>query len=139
MEVNFVKIGDDRINISEIVSYGIKIGVRYFVKDAGMVETDENNYSTAFTDYEATWKDSDDFLTDPPMFDISGRPVKINGEVIRTGSLSESAYILQEDKYLYVETKNLYGKNQLRKYFASVGNVNIYAKVDEIDRLLIKN
>ena len=129
-----MKIGDDRINIGEIVSYGIKIAVRYFVKDAGMVETDENQYTTAFTDYGAAWKDSDDLLT----VDISGRPVKINGEVVRVGSLPESAYILQEDKYLYVETKNLYDKNQLRKYFASAGNVNIYAKVEEIDRLLTK-
>lgn len=139
MEVNFVKIGDDRINISEIVSYGIKIGVRYFIKDAGMVETDDSHYVTAFTEYGATWKDSEDFLTDPPMFDICERPVKINGEVIRNGSLPEAAYILQEDKYLYVETKNSYGRNQIRKYFASAGNVNIYAKVEEIDRLLIKN
>ena len=34
----------------------VKIGVRYFVKDARIAETDENHYSTTFTDYEAAWK-----------------------------------------------------------------------------------
>ena len=137
MEKCFVKIGDDRINIAEIVSYGIKAGVRYFVKNAGMVETEEYYFSSAFTDYEADWKDSEDFLSESPMFDINRRPVKINGEVMRYGSIPESGYIVQEDNYLYVETKTFNDKNLMRKYFSSVGKFDIYAKLEELDALLI--
>lgn len=58
-------------------------------------------------------------------------------EIVSYGSIPESGYIVQEDSYLYIETKTFNDKNLVRKYFSSVGKFDIYAKLEELDALLV--
>ena len=67
MDKLFVKVGDDRIRLSEIKNYGIKNGVRYLVKNAGMAQTDRDTFEsisyTLFVNFETINLLFNEFLT----------------------------------------------------------------------------
>ena len=120
MDKLFVKVGDDRIRLSEIKNYGIKNGVRYLVKNAGMAQTDRDTFeSISYYDPESQ---------DSPMYDIHECPIKIDGRVVRLGSLSEGEYIIENSRILYINGYEYHEKSV---------DFNIDEKLAELDKLLL--
>ena len=120
-EKNFIKVGEDRLRLSDIRSYGIKDGVRYLVKNANMIQTDKSSfYSISF--YDPGNPDNQ------PMFDIYERPITINGRVVREGDLSENDFIIERSRILYIDN---------REYHEKAVNFNIDEVLKELDTYLI--
>ena len=72
----FIKLGEDRINVDEIVSYGIRYDAEEYVNEDGSpVEDDEPTRclyvetKTSESDFEY-WEDDDDFDIDRMLIEL---------------------------------------------------------------------
>ena len=116
----FIKVGDDRLRLSDIRSYGIKDGVRYLVKNANMVQTDKMSFeSISYYDPESQ---------DDPMCDIYERPITIDGRLVRMGSLSEDDFVIERSRILYIDN---------REYHEKAVSFNIDEVLKELDTYLL--
>jgi len=124
----FIQVGNDRIRLSAIQSYGIRNGVRYLVRDANMAETDQSAYESSFYNYNP-----EPDPEEPPIYDLQGRPIMMNGKAVRSGSLPEDAYIVEPSRVLYIEESNC---KHDRIYHEKTAGFDINAKMEELDKLL---
>ena len=116
----FIKVGEDRLRLSDIRSYGIKDGVRYLVKNANMVQTDKMSFeSLSYYDPESQ---------DDPMCDIYERPITIDGRLVRMGSLSEDDFVIERSRILYIDH---------REYHDKAVSFNIDEVLKELDTYLL--
>ena len=116
----FIKVGEDRLRLSDIRSYGIKDGVRYLVKNANMVQTDKMSFeSLSYYDPESQ---------DDPMCDIYERPITIDGRLVRMGSLSEDDFVIERSRILYIDH---------REYHEKAVSFNIGEVLKELDTYLL--
>ena len=116
----FIKVGEDRLRLSDIHSYGIKDGVRYLVKNANMTQTDRSSFeSISYYDPESQ---------DDPMCDIYDRPITIDGRLVRMGSLSENDFVIERSRILYIDH---------REYHEKAVNFNIDEVLKELDSYLL--
>jgi hypothetical protein len=116
----FIKVGEDRLRLSDIRSYGIKDGVRYLVKNANMVQTDKMSFeSISYYDPESQ---------DDPMCDIYERPITIDGRLVRVGSLSEDDFVIESSRILYIDH---------REYHEKAVSFNIDEVLKELDTYLL--
>jgi hypothetical protein len=116
----FIKVGEDRLRLSDIRSYGIKDGVRYLVKNANMVQTDKMSFeSLSYYDPESQ---------DNPMCDIYERPITIDGRLVRMGSLSEDDFVIERSRILYIDH---------REYHEKAVSFNIDEVLKELDTYLL--
>ena len=98
----FIKVGEDRLRLSDIRSYGLKDGVRYLVKNANMTQTDKFSFdSLSYYDPESQ---------DDPMCDIYERPITIDGRLVRMGSLSENDFVIERSRILYIDNREYHEK-----------------------------
>lgn len=124
----FIKLGNDRIRLEHISSYGIKMGVRYLVKRANMVPVEKKFYESAFWGLDPEGD---------PILDIYDRPVKINGETAQYGSLKEDEFIVEESRVFYVNLKYENIQNE-KLYYEQTADFSFEEKLAELDEYFLK-
>ncbi len=124
----FIKLGNDRIRLEHISSYGIKMGVRYLVKRANMVPVEKKFYESAFWGFDPEGD---------PILDIYDRPVKINGETAQYGSLKEDEFIVEESRVFYVNLKYENIQNE-KLYYEQTADFSFEEKLAELDEYFLK-
>ncbi len=130
----FIRIGNDRLRLSCIESYGIKPCVRYFVHNEAHSEVEHSVYDTAFTLYN---EDEDMYNDSAPVVDVNGYPVYMDKGVVQEGKIPPNAFDVEAGRVLYV---NIIGNSHgTLLYVEGRVDFNIDDKIDELDRLLIES
>lgn len=129
---NFIQIGNDRLRLSCIETYGIRPWNRYFVRNEAHSEVEQSVYRTAFTMYS---EDENLYLSADPMLDIHGYPVYMDRMPIQEGQLPPKAFDIEVSRVLYV--RGMWGGKSMLLYVEGRVDFDIDDKLAELDRIFL--
>ena len=98
----FIQVGNDRLNIGEIIAYGVESGTRYLIKSANMAEIDE---STFIFCYGGDTPNASQINEENPILDIYGKLVKIQGKTVNTNGISVNDFEIKPCRILHIKLR----------------------------------
>ena len=98
----FIQVGNDRLNIDEIIAYGVESGTRYLIKSADMAEIDESTFIFCYGGYNP---DASQINEEDPILDIYGKPVQIQGKIVNPNGISANDFEIKPCRILHIKRK----------------------------------
>lgn len=98
----FIQVGNDRLNIGEIIAYGVESGTRYLIKSADMAEIDESTFIFCYGGYNP---DASQINEEDPILDIYGKPVQIQGRTVNPNGISANDFEIKSCRILHIKLR----------------------------------